>query len=53
MKCNVCNSNLIFLYFRDYKYNQNSISNVGDIDSKARTWRRTKIRYCRKCKQVR
>jgi len=52
MKCSKCNSLLVTLYFREYKYNQKAIRNVGDIDSKARVWRRTKAKYCKKCKKV-
>ena len=52
MKCPNCNSLLVTLYFREYKYNQKSYRNLGDINPKARIWKRTKSKYCKKCKTV-
>ena len=52
MKCSNCNSLLITLYYREYKYNPKSWRNVGDINPKARVWKRTKAKYCKKCQKV-
>ena len=51
-KCSKCNSLLITLYYREYKYNPKSWRNVGDINPKARVWKRTKAKYCKKCQKV-